>query len=90
MRRSTVVCYILLELTLTQSLKFSIGVQWSLIARRGANAFILSKIGPRNWSPVGNKRWLLLGGSKCTIFVIWSIQRGRSLLVPLIKVLLYK
>ncbi len=46
---------------------------WSLVARRGENVAILSKMGPRNWSLVGNKRWLLLVGSKCTIFVVVAI-----------------
>ncbi len=30
-------------------------------------------MGPRNWSLVGNKKWLLLGGSKCTIFVVVAV-----------------
>ncbi len=44
---------------------------WSLF--RGANVVILSKMGPRHRSLVGNKRWLLFGGSKCTIFVVGAI-----------------
>ncbi len=34
---------------------------------------VINRMGPRNWSLVGNKRWLLLGGSKCTIFVVVAI-----------------
>ncbi len=54
---------------------------WSLVARRLANVFMLSKIGPRNWSLVGNKRWLLIGGSKCIIFVVVAIG-ARDLVSP--------
>ncbi len=50
---------------------------WSLVARRGANVFILNKMGLRYWSLVGNKRWLLLGGSKCSIFVVVAIGGAR-------------
>ncbi len=54
---------------------------WSLVARRGVNVFILSTIGLRNWSLVGNERWLLLGGSKRTIFVVVAFG-GHDLVSP--------
>ncbi len=65
---------------------------WSLL--EGRNVVILSKMGPRHWSLVGNKRWLLLGGSKCTIFVVVahdlvSREVGRFSEGSLIEVLLY-
>ena len=66
---SSVAWYFLLVYAWPQSLKLSVG-------RRGANVFILSMLEPRIWSQVGNKRWLLLGGSKCIIFVVVSYNGG--------------
>ncbi len=64
--------YFLLAYARLQSHKFSMSVV--VFCRfRGVNVVILNKVEPKNWSLVGNKRWLLLGGSKCTIFVVVAI-----------------
>ncbi len=69
--RSSVVFYFFNFLTRDCNLSnFSRCGLWSLVEGR---MYLFCKMGPRNWSLVGNKRWLLLGGSKCTIFVVVAI-----------------
>ncbi len=68
------------------------------LSRMIRDSLHLCKMGLRNWSLVGNKRWLLLGGSKCTIFVIVAIggawfglfrEVGRFSEMSLTELLLY-
>ncbi len=77
------VCYFFISLRETAISQIFNGVIFGRSCR-GANVFILSKVGPRNRSLVGNKRWLLLRGSKVVVAnggrMVWSLRRGQSLL----------
>ncbi len=64
--RSSVVCYFFISLRETTISQIFNGVIFGRSCR-GANVFILSKMGSRNWSLVRNKRWLLLRGSKVVV-----------------------
>ncbi len=57
-------------------LHVGVPTSWSLVARRGVNIFMFSKIEPRNWSLVGNTRWLLLEvvvNTSFTVLVFYTL-----------------